>query len=110
MVYDVFSGNKVSAEFVSDLRYSQARLYAVLPRAIEQLRLTITGKMLPGQTFTWKADVPGITASLPLHLELRDATGNLLDERFTTTGSGNIAVPINAPTPVTLSATELISG
>jgi len=110
VVYDVFSGNRVGADGIADLRFSQARLYAVLPRTISKLRLNMPRKLTSGQTFTWTADVPGITARLPLHLELHDAAGALLDERFTTTGSGTLRVPINAATPVRLSATELISG
>ena len=124
IVYDVFSGQEVrsqksgvrsqesetSLQFTADLRYAYARLYAILPRAIEKLNLEVQAKLSPGQTFTWTAAVPGIKTRLPLHVELRDAAGALLDERFTTTGAGNFTVPINAALPVTLSATELISG
>ena len=115
VVYDVFAGDEVPTQkpevsLVSDLRFSHGRLYAVLPRAIESLDLKAPDAFSPGQTFTWTAAVPGIEASLPVHVSLRDAAGDVLEERFTTTGSGTLTVPLNAVMPVTLSATELISG
>ncbi len=97
-------------EFIADLRFSHARLYAVLPRAIAKLDLDLPRKLIAGQTFEWTATVPGIKAKLPLHVTLRDGTGALLEERYTTTGTGTLTVPINAILPVTVSANELISG
>lgn len=96
--------------FDADLRYSQARLYAVLPGAIRTLELQAPQELKPGQTFTWTATVPGIKAALPLRVELRDSKGVLLDERFTTTGSGTLTVPLTAAMPVSFAATELVSG
>ena len=110
VVYDVFTGKKVSADFTADLRYTQARLYAIMPRAIEKLTLKIPAKLVAGQIFNWSAEVPGITAKLPLQIVLRDATGTFIDERYTTTGSGTMRVPSNALLPVTFFARELISG
>jgi len=115
VVYDVFDGKEVSSQpptvnVAADLRYSQARLYAVLPGAIQKLELQSPQELKAGQSFAWKATVPGIKATLPLHVELRDSRGALLDERFTTTGTGTFTVPINAALPVSLAATELISG
>ena len=119
VVYDVFAGKEVAGarvqgsgiEFDADLRYSGARVYAVLPGAIQSLELQAPKDLKAGQTFTWTATVPGLNARLPLHVELRDGTGTLLEERFTTTtGTGTLTVPLNAAMPVTLAATELISG
>jgi len=113
VVYEVFGGKQVAPQaggFRADLRYTGARLYAVLPRAIEKLDVAVSGPLDAGQTVTWTATVPGIEARLPLHVTLRDAAGGLLDERFTTTGTGTLTVPVNAALPVALEATELISG
>jgi len=118
VVYDVFAGKEVAGarvqgsgiEFDADLRYGGARVYAVVPGAIQSLELQAPKELKAGQTFTWTATVPGLKARLPLHVELRDAAGALLDERFTTTGTGSFTVPVNAAMPVTFSAAELISG
>jgi len=122
VVYDVFAGKEVGGQrsavggqksevsIDADLRYSGARVYAVLPGAIQSLELQAPKELKAGQTFTWTAMVPGLKARLPLHLELRDSHGTLLDERFTTTGTGTLTVPINSELPVSFSATELISG
>ncbi|MEI6638031.1 MAG: hypothetical protein WCO99_15815, partial [Planctomycetota bacterium] len=108
VVYEVFDGKQVAPQaggFRADLRYTGARLYAVLPRAIEKLDVALSGPLDAGQTVTWTATVPGIEARLPLHVTLRDAAGGLLDERFTTTGTGTLTVPVNAALPVALEAT-----
>ena len=115
VVYDVFARSEVSGQrsavsVAADLRFSHARLYAVLPRAIRSLELRVPKALKPGQNFEWTATVPGIEAKLPLQIMLRDGRGGLIEERFTTTGSGTLTVPINATMPVSVSATELISG
>jgi outer membrane protein assembly factor BamB len=119
-VYDVFTrsevrrsdagGGKATVGVAADLRHSHARLYAVLPRPIGSLELRVPKEVQPGETFEWTAVVPGIKAKLPLHIVLRDGGGGLLDERHTTTGTGTLTVPINAALPVSVSATELVSG
>ncbi len=122
VVYDVFAGKEAGSQksevrsqrsevsMEADLRFSHARLFAIVPQAIEKVKLSVPGKLKPGQTFQWTATVPGIEAKLPLHVALRDGTGALIEERYTTTGAGTLTVPINAILPVTVSATELISG
>ncbi len=115
VVYDVFAGKEVRRQksevsMEADLRFSHARLYAVLPRAIKKLDLDLPRKLIAGQTFEWTATVPGIKAKLPLHVALRDGAGALLEERYTTTGTGTLTVPINAVLPVSFTATELLSG
>ena len=115
VVYDVFTRSEVSRQksavsVAADLRFSHARLYAVLPRAIRSLDLRVPQALKPGQTFEWTATVPGIEAKLPLRIVLRDGTGGLIEELSTTTGSGTLTVPVNAAMPVSVSATELISG
>jgi hypothetical protein len=110
VAYDLFTGRRVEAQTTADLRYTSARLYAVLPEAITSLQLEAPSNLEPGQTIQYKARVPRLDAKLPMRLRLIDKTGALLAERFTTTGQGSITVPINAATPVQLEARELISG
>src|ERR1019366_4049499 len=52
-VYDLFTGQRVQADPVADLRHTQARLYAVLPRAIARLDLRASGKLQPGALLKW---------------------------------------------------------
>jgi outer membrane protein assembly factor BamB len=121
VVYDVFAEREVSGfrvqgsggngvELTSDLRFSHARLYAILPQAITKVKVDVPGMLNPGQTFTWTAAVPGIEAKLPLHVVLRDGAGALVEERYATTGTGTLTVPINAVLPISFTATELLSG
>ena len=111
VVYEVFDGKPVAAgPLRADLRYTGARLYAVLPREIGSLDLALSAPPQAGEAVGWTASIPGIESPLPVHVELRDAAGALLDERFTTTGTGGLVVPVNARMPVSLAATELISG
>ena len=73
VVYDVFAQKEVpGAEFQgsggisADLRFSHARLYAVLPRAIGNVELRALRDVQPGRRLNWTATVPGIQARLPL--------------------------------------------
>ncbi len=117
VVYDVFAQKKVpgagvqgSAGITADLRFSHARLYAVLPRAISNVALQAARGVKPGQVLRWTATVPGIQARLPVRVELRDGNRALLEERCTTTGTGTLTVPVNAVGPLTLTVVELVSG
>ncbi len=115
IVYDIFSGKELKSDDLqvsikADLRYTYARLYAVLPQKISNIKMNIPNKLIPGQKFDWSVAIQGIRDQLPLHLEFRDGVGNLLEERYTTTGTGSLTVPVNAVLPVTLHATELVSG
>ncbi|MGI6496161.1 MAG: hypothetical protein ACOX5G_08755 [Kiritimatiellia bacterium] len=113
-VYDVLARERVPVKdgevaVQADLRHARMRLYAVLPKPVKALRLS-AGALRPGETATWKAVVPGIDGALPLRLELHDAAGRLVEERFATTGEGSFAIPVNARAPLSLSATELVGG
>jgi outer membrane protein assembly factor BamB len=115
VVYDVFARSEVggqapAVDIVADLRYSHARLYAVLPRAIRSLDVRIPKELKAGQTFDVTTTIPGIEAKVPVRIVVRDGTGATIEERHTTTGSATFTVPKNAPLPVTVAATELISG
>ncbi len=116
-LYDVFAKKEIPCAGVqglvgitADLRFSHARLYAALPRAIGNVELQAARDAKPGQPLSWTATVPGIQAKLPLRAELRDANGALVEERFTTTGTGTFTPPLNAVRPVTLTVVELVSG
>ena len=103
-------GGQGSGRITADLRFSHARLYAVLPRAIGNVELQAASDVKPGLPFNWTATVPGIRARLPLRAELRDGNGTLLDKRSTTTGPGTFTAPRNVVGPLTLTVVELVSG
>jgi len=133
VVYDVFSGEEVAGsgvqgsgiQFDADLRFSCARLYAILPTRIGGVKLDAPKRINPGVPVVWQAGVLAessgtlvdrlfgsskIRASLPLQVRLLDGDGSVVEERFTTTGSGAFNVPVNGQPPFTIAATELISG
>jgi outer membrane protein assembly factor BamB len=123
VVYDVFALKHVTPRdgFVeADLRDLPARLYAILPAAIDHVELRGPKKMQAGQAFAWSAEVrdghdQAIRASVPLRVRLVDAGGRVLDEQFTAAGSrgtgGTMRTALNAaPGVQTLEATELFSG
>ena len=111
IVYDVFSGKEVGPEFDADLRYSQARLYAILPGKIRGVKINAPGPIEPGKTIEWSAQVSGAgPAPLPLSVRLLDGANNVIEETFTSTGSGQFVAPANARQPMTIAATELITG
>ena len=117
VVYDVFAQKEVpGAEFQgsggisADLRFSHARLYAVLPRAIGNVELRASRDVQPGRPLKWTAIVPGIQARLPLRGNCATGMAQLVAQRSTTTGMGTFTAPANATGPVTLTVTELVSG
>ncbi|MFO0841448.1 MAG: PQQ-binding-like beta-propeller repeat protein [Gemmataceae bacterium] len=121
-VYDVFAGAKVEPKggaVQADLRSLPARLYALLPRAIDQVALKGPEAVRAGQEFAWSVgvnDAAGrpIAAGVPVRVRLLAAGGEVLDEQFTSSGSkgttGSMRVPLNAPVDLRLEATELFSG
>ena len=132
VVYDVFAGKDVSSQnsesriqFDADLRFTCARLYAILPARIDGVNLNAPQQINPGASVAWDVAVRGgasgsilgnltggakIKTAFPVRVALLDNDGTVVEERFTTTGSGSFAVPINGKSPFTISATELISG
>ncbi len=139
-VYDVFSGKEIQMpatddrrlatdiSFDSDLRYSQARLYAILPKKIGGVELGAPKQIKPGEKVEWNIKVMAgekkksllggifggsaeeLKAKLPVRVTLSDGDGKIMEERFTSTGAGNFIVPSNAKIPFSITATELISG
>lgn len=133
VVYDVFAGQEIAGprfqgsgiQFDADLRFTCARLYAILPNRLDGVKLDAPQQIKPGDTVEWKvtvqADAAGsilgslsggtkIKTALPARIALFDGDGAVVEERFTTTGSGSFVVPINGKSPFTVAATELISG
>ncbi len=92
------------------LRGGEARMYVILPESGQDIRLSLSGVLAPGANITWAVTVPGVKASLPVRIELRDGNGMLLQGRDTVSGSGSLTVPANAPGPFSFSVRNLISG
>jgi outer membrane protein assembly factor BamB len=122
-VYDVFALKHVTPQdgvVDADLRDLPARLYAILPAAIDHVELRGPRQVRAGQAFAWSAEVRdghgnAIRASVPLRVRLLDAGGRVLDEQFTAAGSGGTGGTMRsalnaAPGAQTLEATELFSG
>jgi len=123
VVYDVFALRRVSPEnniLKADLRSLPARLYAILPSAIESVSLQGPAHLAAGQTFQWKAqvlDAAGrpIAASVPLQVRLLSADGRVIGEQYLAAdsagGVGDFTAPVDrGGSQLTLEATELFSG
>ena len=119
-VYDVFAQRQAGREFTADLRDSHARLYAILPRPIGDVRLTAPASVKAGQPLDWSLAVlddqgQRLPSTVPVHVRLLDGESAVVEERFSAAEpSGNtapIVVPVNLPLgDLTLEAAELISG
>jgi outer membrane protein assembly factor BamB len=117
-VYDVFAGRCVEPRdggVEADCRSLPARVFAVLPAAIDRVELRVT-KDEDGKRISWTAavrDAEGraIRASVPLRLRLLDDRGEVIEERFTAAGSDGAKGEIVAVAGArVLEATELFSG
>ncbi len=109
-VYDLFAMKEVKGDVVADLQQLPARIFAVLPRPINAVKLTAPDKVKAGENFTWKVAVDVPKTSYPLQVRLLDEAGGVIEESFPTNTTGTITVPVNAGQKLTLEATELISG
>src|ERR1019366_807134 len=112
-VYDVFARRPVTMQksrVDCDLRLLPARLYAILPRPIAGLSLSVPRQIAAGQTCRWAVTIRGPRGPLPLCLRLLDAGGALIEERHVGKPTGTFIVPVNAGRALTLEVTELISG
>lgn len=120
VVYDVFAQKQITPQngtVVANLRTLPARLYAILPSAIDRVALRGPGVVTEGGSFKWfvqvrdASDKP-IAASVPVRLRLLSGT-EVLDERILASGaagnSGTMTLSLGASTPV-LEATELFTG
>jgi outer membrane protein assembly factor BamB len=123
VVYDVFAMQPVTLQdngLTADLRSMPARLYAILPSAIDRVTLRGPTKVAAGQAFAWQAQVSDATgkpirAGVPLRVRLRSADDGLLHEQYVTASAegakGLLTVPLNvAAGNVTFEVTELFSG
>jgi outer membrane protein assembly factor BamB len=124
-VYDVFAMKQVQPDgngtVMADLRTMGARLYAVLPQAIDGVALQGPSRIDAGAALAYRLTIRGpagapIPANLPVRIRLTDANGTVIEARDTGTdakgsASGQITVPVNITgEKLTLEATELISG
>ena len=109
-VYDMFSLKEVKDEVVADLRQVPARLFAVLPSPIKEVKLAAPAKIKAGHDFKWKVAVDGPKMSYPLQVRLLDETGDVIEESFPTDTSGTMTVPFNAGEKLTLEVKEWICG
>ncbi|MEX1017574.1 MAG: PQQ-binding-like beta-propeller repeat protein [Phycisphaeraceae bacterium] len=123
-VYDTFAMRQVDVEagdvVRADLRDLPARLFAILPAAIDHVALRGPAEATAGQALTWSVQVHDsrgepIEASIPVRLRLLGADGEVLVERHLAAdeqgAGGVVTAPINAPAGAqTLEATELLSG
>ncbi len=107
-VYEVFSMRPVT-EPVADLRLMPARLFAVLPKPIESVKVSVPDKVKAGETFQWKVAVAGPKMSYPLQMRFVDEAGQVIKEFYPTKPTGSLTLPVNVAS-VTLEARELISG
>ena len=135
VVYDVFDGKEVAGrragnefEFEADLRFTCGRLFAILPTRIGGVTVeppqAKAGGPVAFDVTVWRGAVPSgadggksaaaskaaIKTVLPVRVALLDGDGGVVEERFTTTGSGTFTAPVNGKAPFTVTATELVSG
>ena len=122
-VYDIFEHTTVTPDAQgivrADLRTMDAKLYAILPKAIAGVGLRGPKTVTAGQPFScaaWVQDAAGtaLDANLPVHLALRNEN-SVLAERDTVAKAGigaasTFTAPISGVTTLTLEATEMISG
>lgn len=115
-VYDAFSFQNLRGEVQADLRSLPARLFAILPSAIDRLDLRCS-PIKPGERVSWEVrilDPEGkpIRASIPIRVRLMNGP-SLLEEWTGGAGSGgahgSFLVPLNAA-PLSIDAVELLSG
>ena len=98
-VYEVFAQKQQPANVTADLRQMPGRLFAVVPKPIESVKLSVDKS---GQ---WKVTVAGPKMSYPLRLRLLDEAGKVIEEWYPASTTGKLTT-----IAATLEATELISG
>ena len=109
-VYELFDMQEVKGDVVADLRTVPARLYAVLPRPIESISLSVPETVEPQKPFSWKVSVQGPKMSYPLHVRVLDQNGRVVEESYPTMSEGSFIAPLNAGKMLRLEVTELITG
>ena len=122
-VYDVFALRRVSPRdgvVQADCRSIPARIFAILPAAIERVELAGPAAVRAGQPLAWRVRVRDgrgkvLAASVPVSVRLVAADGTVVAEQHAAAGSkgagGTIRVPLNVPPgALRLEAAELFSG
>ena len=121
-VYEVLGMQSVTPDkgtVQADLRCAPARIFAILPATIDQVKLSARQSINAGDALKWNASVldaksQAIDASVPMRVQLIGADGSVITERFVAAGSdgasGSFTAPLNVKSDLTLVATELLSG
>ena len=124
-VYDVFAkaslGTPSGGNVTADLRSLPMRIYAILPSAIDHVKLTGPNTAVTcGQPFNWivkvcNASDAAIAASIPVHVQLLASDGTtVLRETYTAAtasgATGSFVLPANLSGAPILKATELFTG
>jgi hypothetical protein len=123
-VYDVLGARRVQlhdGSVEADLRHVPARLYAILPRAIDHVDVEAPARVEGGGDVVWSAAVADdagrpLDASVPVRVRMLTAGGVVLrDEPTATPAGGRVfgrwTVPFDAPAgPLRLEVVERMSG
>ncbi|MBX9693392.1 MAG: WD40 repeat domain-containing protein [Cyanobacteria bacterium] len=128
-VYDVFAGRQITElgtngkdiAISADCRSMPARIFAILPAAIDRVEVSGPEVVDAGERFVWSVKVQDrsahtIRASIPVRARLLDSSGEVLEERFVAAGSmgasGVFMTSINgSPREArAIEVTELITG
>jgi hypothetical protein len=122
-IYDVFGMSRLqtNGRVEADLRSLPARLFAILPHAIDAVQIDAPGAVDVGREYSWTVSVLDgrgrrIEANIPLRVELIASDGTVLREQTLFTRSGQAAsarwtMPLDPPAGrLSLRAVELISG
>ncbi len=121
-VYDVFALKEATLKdgvVEADCRSLPARIFAVLPAAIDHVKLEGPSHVPAGKNFAWSVavmDAKGmpIAASIPVRVRLVGADGAVLDEWFVAAGSsgarGVLTAYRNSAGNPAIEAAELFSG
>jgi outer membrane protein assembly factor BamB len=114
-VYDVFALRPVQPQggvVHADLRTLPARVFAVLPAAID--RVEVQGTLASWTVRVLDPQGQPIRAAIPIQVRLLSGAGEVVEQRFLSVGShgvrGQMVPPGNVAGPLVLEARELFSG
>ncbi len=122
VVYEIMAGKQVqvaSGAVDVDCLTLPARIFAILPRAIDHVSIKAPDNVQAGESISWELQVSdsqgAVPASVPVRVRLLGSGGQVLEERFLPAlsgiASGSIVAPLNAPGgKVVVEGTELITG
>jgi outer membrane protein assembly factor BamB len=123
-VYDMFAQRRVQPNggpVDADLRDLPARIFAILPRAIDAVQITAPRSVVAGSECAWSAAVLDdrghpLDAGIPIQVDITGRDGGLLERRSVSTDAHGLAsgasfIPLDPPAgPLVLRVVERISG